>query len=130
MRVLEPCTLVALFIAAILASIAIACEQAPKEPPPDRAVKVMENIKAAYNADDAGAFTADFGEIMFTQGFTIGAYHDVMDGLMQQCGTWESEEYTGVKNGAYTWRAKFEKTSLNVVIVLNSDGKVTGLWFR
>jgi hypothetical protein len=110
--------------------MAIACEQTPKEPPPNRAVQVMQSIKAAYNAVDADAFTADFGEIMFTQGFTIGAYHDVMDGLMQQCGTWESEEYTGVKNGAYTWRAKFEKMSLNVVIVLNTEGKVTGLWFR
>ena len=90
----------------------------------------MQGIRAAYNAVDADAFTADFGEIMFTSGFTVGAYHDVMDGLMQQCGMWESEEYTGFKDGAYIWRAKFEKTSLNVVIVLNSDGKVTGLWFR
>ena len=93
-------------------------------------MQVMEGIKAAYNAVDADAFTADFGEIMFTQGFTIGAYRDVMDGLMQQCGKWESEAYTGFKDGAYVWRVKFEKTSLNVVIVLNSKGKVTGLWFR
>jgi len=90
----------------------------------------MQGIKAAYNANDAEAFTADFGEIMFTSGFTIGAYHDVMDGLMQRCGRWESEKYSGVKDGAYIWRAKFEKTSLNVVIVLSSEGKVTGLWFR
>ncbi len=108
----------------------IACQRAPKEPPPARAVQVMQDIKAAYNAGDVEAFTADFGDIMFTQGFTKGAYHDVMDGLMQRCGKWESEAYTGFKDGANIWRAKFEKTSLNVVIVLNSDGQVTGLWFK
>jgi hypothetical protein len=121
---------VVLFATFALAAALIACKQTPQEPPSDRVVQVMEGIKAAYNADDVEAFTADFGDIMFTQGFTKGAYHDVMDGLMQRCGTWESENYAGYRDGAYIWRAKFEKTSLNVVLVLNSDGQVTGLWFR
>ncbi len=54
------------------------CEQAPNEPPPDTVQRVMEGIKAGYNAEDKEKFCADFADIMFTEGFTEDAYLDVI----------------------------------------------------
>jgi hypothetical protein len=105
-------------------------EQMSTELAPPDAQAAMENIKAGYNEMDADKLTADFGAIMFTQGFTKEAYAEVVDNLHQKLGLWESEEFVSEDSGAYTWRGKFEKGSAQVVIVLTTEGKVTGLWFK
>lgn len=132
-------------LAVLLASCVQPAEQAAEKPatvkaqhvetaatktvPPD-AQAAMENIKAGYNEMDTDKLTRDFGAIMFTQGFTKEAYAEVMDNLHQKLGNWVSEEFVSGKDGAYTWRGKFEKGSAQVVIVLTTEGKVTGLWFK
>jgi hypothetical protein len=105
-------------------------EPVSTETAPADAQAAMENIKAGYNEMDADKLTADFGAIMFTQGFTKEAYAEVVDNLHQKLGLWESEEFVSEDSGAYTWRGKFEKGSAQVVIVLTTEGKVTGLWFK
>ncbi len=107
-----------------------AAEQPSGKTAPAAAQAAMENIKAGYNEKDADKLTADFGAIMFTQGFTNEAYAEVVDNLHQKLGRWQSEEFVSEDSGTYTWRAKFEKGSARVIIVLSTEGKVTGLWFK
>lgn len=122
-----------MFLAFMFAALSVllpACERPSKTPPPEEALRVMQGIKTGYNSRDVEKLCADFGDIMFTQGFTKEAYGEIIDTLQQQLGKWESEAYLGVKDGVHTWRGKFEKGTAKVVIVLSSKGKVTGLWFR
>ncbi len=120
--------LAAIFV--VLAILIPSCERASKTPPPEDVLRVMNNIKAAFNAEDTDAFTADFAAIMFTQGFTKDAYLDVIQQLKRKYGHWETETYLGEVTGEYAWRLKMEKGSLKLILVLNEEHKVIGLWFR
>jgi len=119
-----------LLAATTLTVAVVACEQAPKEPPPESAARVMEDIKAGYNAEDKEKFCADFADIMFTKGFTEDAYLDVIRELKHKYGDWKSETYLGLDERAHEWRVQMEKGKLKLILVLNEESKVTGLWFR
>jgi len=110
--------------------IAASCDRQSKTPPPDDALRVMSGIKAGYNAEDKEGFCADFADIMFTKGFTKNAYLDVIRQLKQKYGGWESETYLGFFRGEHTWKVTMEKGSLKLILILNEESKVTGLWFR
>lgn len=90
----------------------------------------MEGIKAGYNAEDKQKFCADFADIMFTKGFTEDAYLDVVRELKHKYGDWKSETYLGLDERAHEWRVQMEKGKLKLILVLNEESKVTGLWFR
>jgi hypothetical protein len=117
-----------LFVVMLL--VMAGCEKASSVPPPANVASVLKNVRDGYNAEDADLFTGDFSDIMFTQGFTKQAYLDVIQGLKMKHGSWDSETYLGVEKGVHTWRVKFDEGNAKFVLVLNNDGKVTGLWFR
>lgn len=106
------------------------CERASRTPPPEDALRVMQGIKAGYNAEDSELFCADFSDIMFTKGFTKGAYLDVIQSVKSKYGNWDSETYLGFFRGEHVWRVKLEKGTLKLILILNRQNKVTGLWFR
>ena len=106
------------------------CERASSVPPPANAAGVLKNVRDGYNKEDADLFCGDFSDIMFTKGFTKQAYLDVIQGLKMKYGTWDSEMYLGEEIGVHTWRVKFNEGDAKFVLVLNKEGKVTGLWFR
>ena len=119
------------FRGALLGILVVAsCERASEKPPPEQALRVMSGIRAGYNAEDSELFCADFADIMFTQGFTKDAYLDVIQELKRKYGGWEGETYLGEVRGEYAWRLTMEKGSLKLILILNRQGKVTGLWFR
>jgi len=126
----RPVCLLAVLALFLLVAFLPACDRASKTPPPEDVLRVMSNIKAAFNAEDIDKFTADFGAIMFTQGFTKDAYLDVIQQLKRKYGNWESETYLGETSGEYAWRLKMEKGSLKLILVLSKEHRVIGLWFR
>lgn len=106
------------------------CDKSSKIPPPDSIILVLNNVREGYNKEDVDLFCIDFSDIMFTKGFTKKAYLDVIQGLKKKLGEWESEIYLGIDKGAYTWRVKFKNGKAKLVLVLNNDQQVIGLWFR
>lgn len=106
------------------------CDKPSKIPPPDTVILVLNNVREGYNKEDVDRFCNDFSDIMFTKGFTKKAYLDVIQGLKKRLGEWESEIYLGIDKGAYTWRVKFKNGTAKLVLVLNNDWQVIGLWFR
>jgi hypothetical protein len=117
-----------LFLTVLL--LLFGCEKPAKEPPPQSVLDVLDNVRTGYNNEDSEIFCKDFSDIMFTKGFTKKAYLDVIQGLKNKLGLWESEIYLGEKDGVYSWRLTFEKGKTKLVLVLNDEGGVTGLWFR
>lgn len=115
---------------AMLVALLAGCEKPQEVPPPAEVLEIMQHIKDGYNNEDVELFTGDFADIMFTKGFTREAWRDTMKKVKQKLGAWESEVYLGEKDGVYTWRGNFEKGKVKCVIVLNEDGRVSGLWFR
>ncbi len=113
-----------------LGAVLAGCARPSATPAPEDALRVLANVREGYNASDAESFCQDFAPIMFTRGFTKAAYLDVVKGLQRKLGQWVSEVYLGEKDGVYTWRASFEKGRAKVVLVLDDEWKVTGLWFR
>jgi hypothetical protein len=87
-------------------------------------------VREGFNQEDIDRFCKDFSAIMFTEGFTKKAYLDVIQGLKQRYGTWESEVYRGEDKGAHIWRVQFSRGKAKLVLVLNNNGQVIGLWFR
>lgn len=120
----------AALLAFITALAFASCDRPSKTPPPESAVRVMEGIKAAYNAENKQRFCADFADIMFTKGFTEDAYLDVIRELKHKYGDWNSETYLGLDERAHEWRVQMEKGKLKLILILNEESKVTGLWFR
>jgi hypothetical protein len=106
------------------------CERPAKTPPSDSVLLVLENVREGFNQEDVDRFCKDFSAIMFTKGFTKKAYLDVIQGLKQRYGAWESEVYRGEDKGAHIWRVQFSRGKAKLVLVLNNDGQVIGLWFR
>ena len=124
------CKLSALLAVSILAAAIFACERASKEPPPENVARVMESIKTAYNTEDKEKFCSDFADIMFTGGFTKDAYLDVIREIKRKRGDWKSETYLGLDDRAHVWRVQAEKGRLKLILIVNEDSRVTGLWFR
>lgn len=120
--------IVILFFSVLL--LLLGCEKPAEEPPPEGVLDVLGNVRAGYNDEDEELFCGDFSDIMFTDGFTKKAYLDVIQGLKNKLGLWESEIYLGEKDAVYSWRVTFEKGNTKLVMVLNDSGGVTGLWFR
>lgn len=120
--------MVALFLSFLL--FLLGCEKPAEEPPPNNVLEVLDNVRAGYNNEDPELFCKDFSDIMFTDGFTKKAYLDVIQGLKNKLGLWESEIYLGEKDAVHSWRVTFEKGNTKLVLVLNDRGGVTGLWFR
>jgi hypothetical protein len=114
----------------LLAITLIGCEKPAEVPPPENVLTIMQHIKDGYNSEDVELFTSDFADIMFTKGFSKEAWRDAMKKIRQKLGAWKSEIYLGEKESVYTWRGTFEKGKAKCVIVLNEDGRVSGLWFR
>ena len=106
------------------------CERSLRVSPPDNALSVLNNVREGYNREDADKFCKDFSDIMFTNGFTKKAYLDVVESLKKKFGDWEQEVYLGEDKGVYRWQVKFSKGKSKLVLVLNNDSRVTGLWFR
>jgi hypothetical protein len=75
----------------IILLITSGCERPAKTPPPNSVFPVLENVREGYNLEDADRFCKNFSAIMFTEGFTKKAYLDVIQGLKQRHGGWESE---------------------------------------
>lgn len=121
--------LVSLFLLVFL--IVSGCGESQKTLPPDNVLIVLNNVKVGYNKEEIDIFCNDFSDIMFTKGFTKRAYLDVIQSLKNKLGEWESEKYLGVNNkDTYTWRVKFKNGKTKLVLVLNDNRKVIGLWFR
>jgi len=106
------------------------CERPSDTPPPGHARAAMEKVKQGYASEDMEVFCAGFADIMFTSGFTKQAYLDVVHGLKKKLGAWQSEAYLGEKKGTFTWRVTFSDGSAKLVLVLDDDAHVIGLWFR
>lgn len=117
-------------VAGTLGAVLAGCARPSATPAPAEALCALANVREGYNAADPEAFCQDFAPIMFTTGFTEAAYLDVVKGLQRKLGRWVSEVYMGEKGEVYTWRAAFEKGKATVVLVLDDEWKVTGLWFR
>ena len=116
----------------LLALAAAGCggEEASDEPPPPAAQAAFDHVRAGYGSEDAAVFTQDFAEIMFTDR-TAEDYLDVVSQLKTALGAWGDEAtYLGAEDGAHSWRVRFEKGTPRVVIVLDEEEKVSGLWFH
>ena len=126
--------IVTLLSVALLAALA-GCEKPSPIPPPEAAAETMRSVKQGFNDGDTVAFCRDFSEAMFAGGFTKGKYLEVNRSLKSALGAWQSETYLGQEPSkqqgvVHRWRVKFDRGSLKLVLVLNPEGKVTGLWFR
>ncbi len=126
---------IALMLSTMLLAALPGCERPSPAPPPQAAAEIMSSIKQGFNAGDTVAFCRDFSEIMFTGGFTRAKYLEVSRTLQAALGAWESEVYLGQEQkegglAVHSWRAKFQRGRLKLVLVLNPEGKVAGLWFR
>lgn len=113
----------------------IGCERPSPTPPSEDAARSMFSIKDGFNREDTSAFCRDFHGIMFSGGFTTQRYLEVNKMLRGGLGDWISEAYLGQKPHGqdmtvHEWRVKFQKGGMKLVLVLDRDGKVTGLWFR
>ncbi|NLG27118.1 MAG: hypothetical protein GX557_04365 [Chloroflexi bacterium] len=109
--------------------VAVGCGGTP-EPPPDEALAVLGNVRSGYNAEDMALFCADFDDVMFDAGHTPETYLQTTQQLKAQLGAWESDEYLGAEDNEYTWRVTFAKSKAKLLLVLNEDRRVIGLWFR
>ncbi len=126
-RALDHVIAVSLSIACLMLS---GCGRPSKTTPPNSVLSALKNVREGYDKEDMDLFCKDFSDIMFTQGFTKQAYLDVVQGLKRKLGEWKSEAYLGEDNGVHTWRAEFTNGKAELVLVLNNDSRVTGLWFR
>ncbi len=106
------------------------CRIRPKTPPLDRVLTILNNVREGYNKEDMDQFCNDFSDIMYTRGFTKNVYLDITQDLKKKLGEWESEIYHGEENGVYTWQVKFQKGKTKLILVLDNNLQVTGLWFR
>ncbi len=116
----------------LLAMALLGCggETASDEPPPAAAQAAYDHVREGYQEEDAAVFTQDFGEVMFTDR-SAEDYLEVVDQLKTALGDWGDEAtYLGVEDGAHSWRVTFEKGKPMVVIVLDEEDRVSGLWFR
>ncbi len=125
----------AMLLLAIGLAAVTGCERPSATPPPANAQAVMDHVKQGYNNEDMAALCGDFDGIMFGNGFTRDRYLAVCRQIKQSMGTWQSEIYLGQHGSGkgktvYTWRMAFQKGNLKLVLVLNDQDKVTGLWFR
>jgi predicted small lipoprotein YifL len=102
----------------------------PKAPPPDEVLPVLEHVRAGYNAEDMELFCADFGEVMFSGGFTRETYLQTVQQVKAQLGAWQSEAYLGAQDNEYTWRVTFAQAKAKLLLVMDADWRVIGLWFR
>jgi hypothetical protein len=103
---------------------------APADPPPNEVLAVLAHVREGYGADDAALFCTDFADVMFTGGFTLDTYRQTIQQVKAQLGDWKSEVYLGEKDSAYTWRVTFAKAKAKLLLVMDPDWRVTGLWFR
>jgi hypothetical protein len=118
------------FLTILSMVLIVGCEKPAETPPPEHVLEIMHHIKDGYNNEDVKLLTSDFADIMFAKGFSEEAWRDTMKKIKKKLGTWKSEVYLGEKDDVYTWRGTFEKGKVKCVIVLNEDGRVSGLWFR
>ena len=113
----------------LTAGAALGCAK-EVEPPSDEALAVLTNVRAGYNAEDMALFCADFADIMFGSGYTPDTYLQTTQQLKAQLGAWKSEQFLGIKDNEYTWRVTFDKAKVKLLLVLDEDWRVIGLWFR
>lgn len=124
-----------LFLGAAMLSLASGCQKPSSAPPPPEAARAMASIRDGYNREDTTAFCRDFHGIMFSGGFTTQRYLEVNRMLKGRLGEWLSEAYLGQKPQGeemtvHQWRVRFQKGGMKLVLVLDREAKVTGLWFR
>ena len=119
-----------LVLTIFLALALCGCEAASKTPPPDEMLVVLEHVRTGYQTEDMDLLTADFDAIMFSEDYTLDTYLATVWTLNEQLGEWRSEVYLGVEDDVYTWRVTFSKRKAKLVLVMDADWKVTGLWFR
>jgi len=112
-----------------LAVVLAACARPSDTPPPEEAQRAYDHIREGYTAGDPAVLTQAFAEIMFT-GRTVESYGEVIEQLKAQLGEWGEGVYYGEDDGQHTWQVTFEKGKARVLIVLDDEGRVTGLWFR
>jgi hypothetical protein len=115
---------------AVFIGLLAGCERASKTPPPDDVLVILQHIKDGYNNEKVELLTTDFADIMFSKGFTKDVWLETLKKIKEKLGRWESETYLGEKDNVYTWRGSFEKGKVKCVVVLDAQGKVSGLWFR
>jgi hypothetical protein len=113
----------------LIAGAALGCAK-EVEPAPAEALAVLGNVRSGYNAEDMALFCADFDDVMFGSGYTPDTYLQTTQQLKAQLGAWKSEEYLGAKDNEYSWRVTFDKSKAKLLLVLNEDWRVVGLWFR
>lgn len=116
-------------------ALASGCQRPSSTPPPPEAAGAMASIKDGYNREDTTAFCRDFHGVMFSGGFTTQRYLEVNRMLKGKLGEWLSETYLGQKPHGqdmkvHQWRVRFQKGGMKLVLVLDREAKVTGLWFR
>ncbi len=124
-----------LYYIAAAVLMAIGCQRPSSVPPPPEAAWAMASIKQGYNAEDTAALCRDFHGIMFSGGFTTQRYLEVNRMLKDRLGEWRSEAYLGHKPygqemTVHQWRVDFQRGRMRLVLVLDREAKVTGLWFR
>ncbi len=121
---------VAWFAVLVLAVGPAGCAAQPSDtPPPEAAQLAYDHIREGYTSENVAVLTQDFAEIMFT-GQTAESYGKVIAQLKEQLGEWGEGVYYGAKDNEHTWRVSFDKGSAKVLIVLDEEGRVSGLWFR
>jgi hypothetical protein len=114
----------------LAAGAVVGCSRAPVDPPPPAVQAIYERIREGYRQRNADTFTQDFAEVMFARQGPEG-YMDVVDTLKSRFGEWGDEEtYLGADNDTHTWRVRLGRNLIRVVIVLDEDDRVQGLWFR
>ena len=114
----------------LLLSVGVAgCEKASDTPPPEAAQAAFDHVREGYTKEDAVLLTQDFAAIMFT-GRAAESYLEVVSGLKERFGEWGEAVYLGAEDNQYTWRVSFDEAKLKVLIVLDEDERVSGLWFR
>ena len=119
-----------LAVLVVMLLAAVGCERASETPPPDEMATVLSNVREGYNAEDAGLFCADFDEVMFPEGYTQDTYLETIQQLQAQLGEWRSEVYLGTEDNQYTWRVTFANAKAKLLLVMDEEWHVTGLWFR
>ncbi|NLD41937.1 MAG: hypothetical protein GX657_00435 [Chloroflexi bacterium] len=122
--------LAVLCAAMLLLAVGLAgCEKASDTPPPEAAQAAFDHVREGYTQEDAALFTQDFAEVMFA-GHDAEWYLGVVRDLKERFGAWGEAVYLGAQDSQYTWRVSFDKGKLKVLIVLDEDERVSGLWFR
>ncbi len=109
----------------------LACANVSKEPPPAEVVKIYHNVETGFITEDVDIFCQDFADIMFNDEYTKSKYLSVIKDLKSQLGDLENSTYFGKqKDNIYIWQLTFSEGKLKLVLVINKENKISGLWFR